>query len=98
MVTALCGLPEGLPPQPSGTYHEDDGHQVGHVGWEPVSPGQLHLVGLQHERRQVARGHHRGVHVWTQTTNTRKRLPKNPAGAERMQTPRAQSEKRLGSR
>lgn len=50
------GSPSVLPPRPSGTYHEDDGHQVGEVGGEPVSPGQLHLVSLQHGTMRVTVG------------------------------------------
>lgn len=47
-----------LPPLPPRTHHEDDGDQIGEVGWEPVFPGQLHLVCLQHEQGWVSGGDH----------------------------------------
>ena len=50
------------PPRPPGTHHEDDRHQIGEVGREPVSPGQLHLVCLQHE---TGLGQQWGPSWWT---------------------------------
>lgn len=52
-------LDDADPPWPCGTYHEDDGDQVGEVGREPVSPGELHLVCLQQEMTRSSAGDHR---------------------------------------